>query len=207
MKVSYEKIKKEDLKFSEWAGGKTKQLAIYPQDSSYSNRDFIWRISSATVETESSEFTVLEDYNRLLMILDGSIELNHNDTEIVNLNKYDQTEFDGSNVTASKGRVKDFNLMLKKDKANGNLSRLLIPDDAEYVYDEVVGFFQEENFTFVIYCDDFQGVIIIEDILHEKVEAGDVLLVNHIKDAENFEVKFKSNYNEESNIIISEIFY
>jgi len=207
MKVSYDKIKKNKLKVSEWAGGKTNQLAIYPLNSSYSNRDFTWRISSATVETETSEFTVLDDYNRLLMILEGSIELNHNDTEIVNLNRYDQTEFDGSNYTVSTGKVRDYNLMLKKDCANGNISRLMIPEDDDYVYDEIVGFFQEENFTFVIYCDDFCGEINIENILHEKVEAGDILVVNFVEDAENFQVKFNSNSNEKTNVIISEIFY
>lgn len=207
MEVNYFKIKTENLDVNEWAGGKTKQLYIFPEVSSYAKRDFMWRLSSATVEAEISEFTVLEDYNRLLMILEGNVELNHNDTEIVNLNKYDQTEFDGSNNTISKGKAKDFNLMLRKDQANGSIFRLAVPDDEEYVYSEVVGFFKEENFTFVIYCDDFAGEISVEGIFDEKVESGDTIVVNFAGYADNFDIKFKSKSSEETNVVISEIFY
>ena len=45
-------IKPEEYAVSEWAGGKTTQLYIYPQDSEYAKRNFLLRISSATVECE-----------------------------------------------------------------------------------------------------------------------------------------------------------
>lgn len=64
-------------KTSSWSGGKTTEIFIYPPNSSYQARDFQIRISSATVEVGESNFTKLPDYNRVLMILLGQLEINH----------------------------------------------------------------------------------------------------------------------------------
>ena len=50
--------KEENYSVSEWSGGKTKELAIYPPKCRYADRDFIFRLSSATVELDESDFTV-----------------------------------------------------------------------------------------------------------------------------------------------------
>ena len=42
----------------------------------YVDRDFLWRLSSATVEDAESDFTALPDYERLISTLEGTIELN-----------------------------------------------------------------------------------------------------------------------------------
>ena len=44
----------EEYTVSQWAGGATTQLYIYPEHADYSRRDFIFRLSSATVECERS---------------------------------------------------------------------------------------------------------------------------------------------------------
>ena len=47
-----------------WSGGTTTQLAIAPEGAVYADRKFLWRLSSAQVELEHSDFTPLPDYDR-----------------------------------------------------------------------------------------------------------------------------------------------
>lgn len=56
-----------------WDGGKTREIFIYPQESSYEEQNFIFRLSQATIEGEESHFTPLPDYNRTLMVLEGEV--------------------------------------------------------------------------------------------------------------------------------------
>ena len=60
---------------TDWSGGTTTQLAIAPEEAVYAERDFLWRLSSAQVELEHSDFTPLPDYNRLISVLKGELEL------------------------------------------------------------------------------------------------------------------------------------
>ena len=66
---------------AKWSGGLTTQLGIAPEGAVYSGRDFLWRLSSATVEDAESDFTALPDYERLISTLEGTIELSHNGGE------------------------------------------------------------------------------------------------------------------------------
>jgi uncharacterized protein len=49
-------IKWDDCKLSKWSGGETREYVIYPGVSNVADRNFDIRISSATVELESSTF-------------------------------------------------------------------------------------------------------------------------------------------------------
>ena len=49
---------------TQWSGGATTQLAIAPKGAVYADRDFLWRLSSATVELDESDFTPLPAYDR-----------------------------------------------------------------------------------------------------------------------------------------------
>ena len=60
-----------DFKTTEWSGGSTTELFIYPPTSNYESRNFDFRISSATVEIEQSNFTKLPEISRQLMVLKG----------------------------------------------------------------------------------------------------------------------------------------
>lgn len=96
---------------TEWSGGTTTELAIFPTESSYANRNFLFRISTATVETETSTFTSLPGYKRLLMILKGELEITHVDQYTKKLATFDTDMFDGGWQTTAKGMVTDFNIM------------------------------------------------------------------------------------------------
>ena len=104
----------ENYSISNWSGGKTKELAIYPKGQKYIDRDFIWRLSSATVDLEESDFTRLPDYDRVLMVLDGEVVLEYNGERVAKLKTLEQDSFDGAWKTKSFGKITDFNLMVRK---------------------------------------------------------------------------------------------
>ncbi len=107
-----------------WSGGKTTQLAIAPADAAYADRDFLWRISSASVDTPHSDFTPLPDYNRLISPLKGRLELRIGEGERFHLMPLEFCSFDGGVSVESWGLCTDFNLMLRKDRAQGSLQTL-----------------------------------------------------------------------------------
>ena len=50
-------LRKEFQTVGAWTGGTTTQLAIWPEEADYASRRFDWRVSSARVEQEKSDFT------------------------------------------------------------------------------------------------------------------------------------------------------
>ena len=75
MTVSH--LTSKDYRTSRWSGGETTELLIWPRDAVYGQRDFLFRVSSATVELNESTFTALPDYHRLIATLEGTITLCH----------------------------------------------------------------------------------------------------------------------------------
>ena len=112
MAYKIELIRKEQLQTQSWSGGTTTQLAIYPKDAMYSERNFIWRLSSAKVEVDQSEFTSLPNINRIIMVIEGELTLDHEGHHKSTLKPFDQDHFEGSWITRSSGKVRDFNLMM-----------------------------------------------------------------------------------------------
>ena len=126
-----------------WASGTSTELFIYPANGNFAERNFLFRISTATVEAEESAFTFFEGITRHLMILEGNLELIHEGHYTKDLRTYDQDIFSGEWSTRSKGKVTDFNLMLK-DGATGSLehhhlepginSEFTATGDYEFIY-------------------------------------------------------------------------
>lgn len=144
------RITKEQFRITKWSGGWTKELAIAPPGTVYANRDFLWRISSATVEQEESNFTPLPDYHRLLSTLEGEIDLDHGDGVVHHLAPGQIYEFDGGIPTHSCGVCTDFNLMLRKGRCTGSMScHYLNPGES-------VTLMQEPDGQLLAYC--VQGV-------------------------------------------------
>lgn len=111
------KIKhREEQIVSRWSGGTTTELALYPPSSSYKDRDFLWRISTAIVENAKSIFTNLPAYNRIIMPLRGdTLKLHHQNHYDKELNSLETDSFHGSWTTTSEGKVQDFNLIYSDD--------------------------------------------------------------------------------------------
>lgn len=115
-------LKPSDYVTTQWSGGETTQLAIAPKGAVYAERDFLWRISSATVETDESDFTPLPDYERVISTLHGDMALCHNGGETLTLHPYDIHSFSGADKTHSWGCCTDFNLMLRRGQCRGGVS-------------------------------------------------------------------------------------
>jgi len=101
----------ENFKTNKWSGGTTTELFIYPPTADYQNQDFNFRLSTAKVEAEKSEFTSLPGVSRKIIILDGEITINHEGHNLKKLGKFDIDSFEGSWKTFSEGICTDFNLM------------------------------------------------------------------------------------------------
>jgi environmental stress-induced protein Ves len=109
-------VTEADFLISDWSGGKTTQLFIFPEGTTLSGRDFDWRISSAVIETEESDFTPFEGYERILIPLKGKLEMEHQTPNGIiqqNVTQFELARFSGSWPTKGKGKLTDFNLIFK----------------------------------------------------------------------------------------------
>ncbi|MDR1056592.1 MAG: HutD family protein [Prevotellaceae bacterium] len=112
--MKYKFTHKEQLNTAIWSGGTTTQLAIYPEDAQYDKHNFLWRISTATIETEESTFTRLPGINRIIMVLDGNMLLRHEGHDKLYMEPFRQKEFKGNWLTKSFGQATDFNVMMQE---------------------------------------------------------------------------------------------
>lgn len=124
-----ELLHESSYRTTEWSGGLTTELAIAPEGSAYADRDFLWRLSSATVDAEESRFTALPDYDRIILTLKGKIRLSHNGREWMELSEYEPHSFDGADETRSVGKVRDFNLMMRKGRCRGRVEVIRLEEN------------------------------------------------------------------------------
>ena len=117
-----------------WSKGTSTELFIYPQGSNFQSRDFLFRISLATVEAEESEFTPLPGIQRSLMLLKGKHTLIHKDHHSKTLFPFDQDAFSGDWQTTSQGKATNFNLMCRQG-AQGQLEHIKGLPNEEMVFD------------------------------------------------------------------------
>jgi len=208
LESNFEIIIKNQYKKSIWSGGTTTEMFIYPHNSSYGDRDFIYRISSATVELGKSEFTSLPDYNRILMVLKGKLILRHEGQDPIELCELEQDTFDGNVLTVSEGKVTDFNLMMRKGICQGNVEVIQI--DAKSTLTKV---FEEEkvhefNDSADIYYN-IKGTIAISVNESEKfvLENKDLLIINRKNDKQSIIFNLYNSCEEEALLVKTKIFY
>lgn len=181
-----------------WSGGITKEIEIYPKTSSYSERNFLWRLSSATVTDENSIFTELPAYDRFLMVQKGDVRLSIGDKEEIYLSEFECCEFDGGDTTNSQGKIIDYNLMIKK----GNKGKL--------TFVQVSGNKKETNRVEVDEFDQYvEGYYISEgyaviNVNGQKtlMEEGNQLIITYLA-GEEFDIEILG----EAKIIRSDIAY
>ena len=140
---------------STWSGDTTTQVGIAPAGAVYADRTFLWRISSATVDLDVSDFTALPDYDRLIATLEGEIDVTHNDGPVIHLAPYHVHGFDGGWNTRSVGRCRDFNLMMRKGACGGQMVALEAP--ASITVDEAAKSYA--NVDAIVYCSEGQAQV------------------------------------------------
>lgn len=136
--------KSEDFKTTKWSGGSTTELYIHPPTATYAAGNFNFRISSATVEIENSNFTILPGVSRQLMVLKGSIELSHKNHHEIQLNKREIDCFNGSWETSALGTCVDFNLMTKGN-TEGKITSVCVSAN------KILNFQLDETCEFIIF--------------------------------------------------------
>ncbi|TWT14312.1 HutD family protein [Planomicrobium sp. CPCC 101079] len=104
-------IRKDELHTIIWSGGTSTEILIYPECSSYAEKQFKWRVSTATIEKEKTVFTKLPGYSRRTMVLKGNLRLAHQGHHTSNLPPFAQDAYEGEWYTTSEGMVTNLNLM------------------------------------------------------------------------------------------------
>ena len=127
--MDWKLLNKADYVTTSWSGGTTTQLAIAPEGAVYAGRDFLWRLSSATVELPHSDFTPLPGYDRFLSVLEGEIRLKIGGDEPFPLAPGRAAAFDGGVPVESWGKCVDFNLMVRKGKGQGEMYAVSGPSE------------------------------------------------------------------------------
>ena len=112
MKIT--KISKDALIPTIWDGGETFEYYIYPENALYPNRDFLFRISAATINKVPSSFTKFNNYQRFLVMLDNELNININGKE-ESYTPNDVFKFDSDSDITSYTKGNDFNLMVSKN--------------------------------------------------------------------------------------------
>ncbi|WP_291583962.1 HutD family protein [Clostridium sp. UBA6640] len=172
-------IHDKDYKTSNWSGGTTTELAIYPVNSDYKNLDFKWRLSSAKVELEESTFTYLPNTNRFILSLDNPLKLQHDNNEIISLNPFEVHNFSGEWNTKSFGKVRDFNLMLKEN-SKGYVNSISLSMDTSYSVPKtnLVPKTNEEMLLESFYVAEGACTMNINNGENIELDKNDLLLIN-----------------------------
>lgn len=195
MKVKH--LSYQDYKVSHWSGGKTTELFIYPLTADYQKRDFLFRISSATVEEERSDFTYLQQIDRVLILLKGEMKLVHEGHYTKALAPYDQDSFEGDWHTISYGKATDFNLMIKRTLRK-QVDVITVPVAMKETIDN-----KKTNWLRGIYCAEGQIEIMIDEAENYTLREGELLLV--WQEGESIIYKLHNRANQEAKLITIEI--
>ena len=137
----------EDYITTEWPGGKTTELFIYPPRASFKAQDYDIRLSTATVEVNESSFTPLPGVDRTLMVLEGKLELSHENKHTSKLEKFDVDCFKGDWLTTSKGKCVDFNLMIRNGD-EGDISVVELDEGEHKIY--ALSELNKMNFVYLV---------------------------------------------------------
>lgn len=116
LKLKVTVIGEKDIVVSKWAGGESRQYYIYPPESTYASRNFMFRVSMATSNTdEEAKYTNLENFTRHLVMLEGTAHVFHKNHYDIIMNPYENVDvFDGGWESSASGKIVDFNLMTSK---------------------------------------------------------------------------------------------
>ncbi|MCT4601183.1 MAG: HutD family protein [Marinifilaceae bacterium] len=181
-------IRKENQNTGNWSGGTTTELYIFPENSIYQERNFEYRISSAIVAIDESEFTSLNAYARKIMTLEGSMHLYHENHYDIQLDKFDTDSFHGSWKTKSIGKVTDFNLMTSKNY-DGDIKGIIVKNDIDINIKDLLSKNTIETLSLYIY----KGECYLNNIsLKEKdyiiLSKNDLDTINTLKCIEKAEI-------------------
>jgi environmental stress-induced protein Ves len=191
--MGYTILTSEHFKTVRWPGGTSTELFIFPLAAEYGLRNFQFRLSTATVEADKSDFTRLTGFYRKIVVLSGNIILSHENHYSRKLNKFDVDEFEGDWKTSSVGKCTDFNLMTA-GKIAGVINAAYIEKEQTVNFD-----IKEDHDWFFIYVSSGKIRIKINNKMGT-INKGSLLVLDK-PSAGNVEIKGIEN----SELVLSEI--
>ncbi|WP_413288793.1 HutD family protein [Bdellovibrio sp. HCB337] len=147
--------------------GMTAQIQMFPEGASFPDGDFLWRLSSATVQA-SGPFSLFPGCDRILVVLSGEgLLLNSARLEPLN-----PIRFSGEFVIDCQligGEVVDLGLIFRRDKVQADVSIETLPAGAQTL--------SLNSKTHLLYL--YSGSC---EVQGRRVEAGDTLQVTGEKE-------------------------
>lgn len=186
-------VSETDYKTSSWSGGETTELFLFPPNGDYAKREFDFRLSTATVNLEESEFTSLPGFERLIMSLDNPLELHHrtvDELRVVRLEAFEVDHFSGSNLTKSFGKCQDFNLIYSTNLQGG--MKVMYAPTITHPYTGV---------TYLYYALKDVEITVSDEKIN--LNKGKTLVISEINDDELIVVNSRSKDNEPSVIEVN----
>ncbi|UUV21514.1 HutD family protein [Paenimyroides aestuarii] len=143
MKIT--KVSKNALNPTIWDGGETFEYFIYPENALYVNRNFLFRISVATITKAPSIFTRFENYQRFLLMLNGDLHVYQNGTEAF-YNPNTIFKFDSNDTIQSFSEGADFNFMVHKNA----IAHMIQANNTQVLSNSFVFIFAKESMNLSI---------------------------------------------------------
>ena len=199
------KVKHGGYQESVWSGGTTTQLWIWPEDADYAKRNFIWRVSTARVECEESEFTHLPGIERCLMILEGGVTLHHRDHYDKELKRYDQDNFSGDWHTVSRGCAKDFNLMTSAGEGRVQVAEIDAETETILTLKPLVDAWREVSELF--YVTDGDLMLRLPDGTAEELNCGDTIMFHTDSRRDNPKIVFRNSSCKKIHIVRAIVYH
>lgn len=196
-------IKKEDNTPTEWYGGSSAELTTYPENSTFANRDFLWRLGYAKINIPESTFSRLSGVSRHLMVTSGKLQLTHKEHYTKTLSELDIDSFSGDFHTTTCGKCSVFNLMTRENY-KGKLFPLSIHTKRTQSFSHTVAY-NEEIAAICLYPIAGKIETAINNNIY-KVNTGDLLRIDCIECNSSVSLGFSSASSETCKLIISLIY-
>ncbi|WCM42162.1 HutD family protein [Flavobacterium sp. CBA20B-1] len=166
MKIT--KISKDFLNPTVWDGGETYEYFIYPPGSNYSERNFLFRISVATIIKAPSIFTRFENYQRFLLMLNGDLHVYQNGKEAF-YNPNIIFQFDSNDTIQSFSEGIDFNFMAHKNA----ISNMIQTNNTQVLSNSFVFIFAKEPMNLSINSHEYHlqpnDLLVINNEQHQEI--------------------------------------
>ncbi|ADL52424.1 HutD family protein [Clostridium cellulovorans] len=203
MNYSVELLRQENYKPTFWSGGMATELTTYPLNSDYASKNFLWRLGVAKIDIPESTFSSLPKISRKLMVIEGSLTLEHENKYKKLLSSFEQDDFMGDWTTKTYGKSSVFNLMTRENY-DGELLHLNIGPGKQLKFQYKTSL----NKSLVAICfytvnGGFNSTI--DNKIFETVK-NDLVLVNCINSSYTHEFMLYNNSLETTDIIVSIIY-
>lgn len=177
IKLKIDVIKENEVITSKWSGGESRQYFIYPPDSNYAKRNFLFRVSLAVSNSEEeAEYSDLENYTRHLIMLEGKAHVFHNKYHDIVMNPYEEIDvFDGGWKSSATGKVTDFNLIISHS-CKGRMS--VISKSCDVEFNSTI---ENKKSWLMFFCGIGSALIKLPNAERIEISKGDLLIIEDVE--------------------------